>query len=295
MRRPLLVFLGLLVVTNIVTYVVASDSQTETRQPTEEIDVQEPIATVAGDTIYYDEWLDDLEVNYGREGLNEMIDRRVVSELADEHNMSINERVIDLEVAYLATLSNQLPEGDVERIENSRREDVEHRLLTEKLITRDIDISDAEVEDYYQQYQSQYNFSERVELSHIVVDDSNTANRVYQELEEGASFYALAAEYTTDEDSRSNGGYLGFYTESNSTLPSGYFEQAVEVGPYQYTEPFQQGSEYVILKAHRHLPSIDLDLDDLREHIRLTLAIEEMEKVPEARDLWAEVEVETIY
>lgn len=298
MRKLLMGIIVILVVTNILTVVFMKNDKEDLTEGTElvdEIDVKQPVASIDDQDIYYDDWVAYLKTNYGEEALAEMIDRYVVKELANQQNLSVDPKIIDLEVSFLATLVGQLPENKVEKIEAEWRENIKHRLLTDMLFAKDVTISEDKLRSYYDKYQSQYQFSQRVELSHIVVENLETANRVYQELEEGADFKALAYEYSIDEDSRSAGGYLGFFTKESSFLPANYFEKTRDIEEYQFSEPFLSSQGYVILYLHRDLPTIELGFNDLKDYIRVKIAIEELETTPSIKDFWDEFNIDWIY
>ena len=297
MRKLWLWIILILIVSNILTFLLMRNGKEETVRtiPVEEIDVELPIATIDDQEIYYDDWISYLETHYGQEALAEMIDQRVINKLANEHNLTIDPKLIDLEISFLATLVGQLPEEKVEKTEAEWRETIENRLLADVLFAKDVTIPDDELQAYYDTYQSQYQFSHRVELSHIVVNDQETADRVHQELEGGADFKALAYEYTIDDDSRSAGGYLGFFTKESSFLPANYFDQTRDMAEHSYSEPFLGNQGYVILYLHRELPSIQLDFDQLKDHIRVKMAIEQMGVAPSIQDFWAEFDIDWIY
>lgn len=294
----LLLIIVILVMTNIVTVVMMSGNESLTGiegNYTVEVDKKEPVAKIGGDPVSYQEWLHHLEKTYGKKALTEMIDYQVVEQLAAENNISIREEVIDLEISFLLTMAGPLTVSETEAKEAKWRETINHRLLTEELFTQNINISDVEIQSYYDQYKNQYNFSQQIQISHVILPDQATADRVIAELEDGASFSALAREYTTDEETKRAGGYLGYYTASNSFLPTGYFDRAIALAEEQYSEPFSVNAGVAILYLHRELPSVDLTFEQLSSHIRRKIAIEEMGEVPSARALWEQLDVEWIY
>ncbi|OES43851.1 peptidylprolyl isomerase [Domibacillus iocasae] len=59
--------------------------------------------------------------------------------------------------------------------------------------------------------------SEKVEASHILIEDEETANEVIKKLEAGEDFAELAKEYSTDTASAENDGELGFFGTGEMT------------------------------------------------------------------------------
>lgn len=283
--------------TNIITlsFLFGKDEGDEKRNRTtevsEEADASNSVATINGSEVHYQDWLLFLEENYGEEALEKLIDREVIRQLADGYNLTVNPGVIDLELAYLTTVLDRLSEEDVESVEQTRRETIEHRLLTEMFFTKDIVVTDAEIETYFNTYRSQFQYTPRIELSHIVVKDAEAAERVIQELDNGAEFQSLAYEYTLDEETRALGGYLGFYSTDTQNIPYGYLDQANKLEEFSYGEPFLGNGGYIILYLHRTIPAIDLDYSQAKDYIRTQLAGEEIEEVPDIKSLWDELEV----
>ncbi|WP_017470307.1 peptidylprolyl isomerase [Amphibacillus jilinensis] len=297
MRKIILVIILVLLGTNILMLSLLLNGNRDSSNyiPSKEIDVRQPVAVINEEEIYYNEWMNYLGTHFGEEALTQMVDRHVVSQLADQYNLSVDPGVIELEVSLLASLAGQMRQEDVVETEEEWRETIEHRLLTEKIFTRDVTISEADIESYYNTYQSQYEFSHRVEVSHIVVADQETANRIYNELEEGANFAALAREYSIDEESLLNGGYLGFFTEGSSFLPDGYFEEVRGLDQFSYSEPVRVNQGFAILYLHRELPRVELSYDQLKDHIRTKLAVEEVGEPPSTQAFWQQLDVDWIY
>lgn len=298
MRRKLIFGIILfLLFTNLVTiglWLWSGDQETS-EEFTVEVDPKEPVAEVNGDSITYRQWIGYMENEYGKNALEELINEQVVSELANEANVSINDGVLALELSLLATMEGVLSEDAIEKKEAKWTEEVTNRLYYEELITQDVEVSEQEIQHYYESYNGQYHFSPSIQLSHVIVEDEATAEKVIEELEAGASFASLAREYTLDEETREDGGYLGFYTSSSSFLPTDYYEQAQQMNEHTYSEPFQTTEGVAIIYLHRFLPEIDLSYEQLHDHIRREIALEKMERTPSASTLWDELDVQWIY
>lgn len=296
-RRLLLGIIVLLLVTNIVTigsWILNRDKNTD-EEFTVVFDRNKPVATIGKEEITYKEWMSHLESVYGREALKEEINEQVIAQLVKEKDIRINDEVVELELSLLFTMAGVLSEKEITEKEVEWSESIRNRLYLEELLTEDIDLTDQELKAYYDQYSRQYQFSQSIQLSHIVVSNQTIANKVIKELDAGASFAALAREYTLDEETRDNGGYLGYYTETSSFLPSGYFQNAIEMEEHTYSDPIAVNEGSAIIYLHRELPEITMDYDTLKSHIRREVALEEMEVTPEATTLWGELDVDWIY
>jgi foldase protein PrsA len=85
------------------------------------------------------------------------------------------------------------------------------RLLGTKLenkVTSSIDITDAAAQKYYTQNKSSFSTPKTREVRHILVDSKSLAEKLEQQLKNGASFAALAKKYSKDTGSAAQGGKL---------------------------------------------------------------------------------------
>lgn len=301
-KRFLLSIILVLIITNVATLLFWNQNDDSRdvdvvvdREGEKEIKTKEPVATIEGEEIPYSDWQNSLQEDHGEVQLKKLIDRAVVKELARQKDIEIDEKIIDHGVSLLATMQGSMTEGDSAAAEEKWREDILYRYQLETLLAEDITIPEEEVRSFYDIHRNQYDFSESVQFSHIIVDDSETAEKVVKELDEGASFNLLAQEYSTDEDTRDVGGYLGYFVSNSQFIPAGYYEKASEMEEYSYSEPFNAGDGVAIIYLHRHLPEITFTYDELKDQIRNELALKEYEQVLTADPLWEELDIEWVY
>lgn len=91
------------------------------------------------------------------------------------------------------------------------RDAVEADLLADKIydeVTKDVEVTDAEVRAFYKENKSQYEVPESRDVRHILVKSKDRANEIYDQLKAGADFAALAKRYSLDPGSKDDGGKL---------------------------------------------------------------------------------------
>lgn len=301
-KRLLLSIILVLIITNIATLLfwnqnddhggtdVVIDNEEE-----KEIKTKEPVAIIGDMEISYSDWQSSLQKDQGEIHLKKIIDRAVVKELAEKKNIQIDEKIINHGIAVLATMQGAMTEDEIATAEEKWSEDVLYRYQLEALLAEDIAIPEEEVRSFYDVYRNQYDFSSSLQFSHIIVEDFETAEKIIKELDEGASFNLLAQEYSTDEETRDSGGYLGYFVSNSQFIPAGYYEKASEMEEHSYSEPFNAGNGVAIIYLHRHLPEITFTYDELKDQIKNELALKDKEQVLTADPLWEELDIEWIY
>lgn len=298
-KKLLLGIVVVLLITNIATLLFVGDSNdsevVSDGKGEKEINRNEAVATVAGEEISYDEWMTGLRNMQGQKHLKQMIDKEVVNTLAEQEAIEVSEKIIDREVSFLYTMQGILTEDDAAEEEERWREEIKYRYQLEQLLTKNIEIPEEELRSYYDTYGNQYDFSSSVKLSHILVEDMETAEQVYQELEDGASFRLLAREYSIDDETRQNGGYMGSIYTSSQFLLDSYETQAANMENHTYSEPFQAENGVAIMYLHRKLPAIEFTYDEVQPYVHSEVAMHEEGLTLEADQLWEEVDIEWIY
>lgn len=260
-----------------------------------EINENEPVATINGEEISHADWVQALRSNHGEKQLKNIIDRNIVKQLAEEKDIEIHDKVIEREIALLTSMQGVMSEEEYKKNEENWEKEIIYRYQLEMLLTEDTSIPEDEVKSYYDIYKNQYDFGASMQLSHILVQNFDTAEKVMKDLNDGASFDLLAQEYSIDEESKKDGGYLGFIKTSSQFFPNGYEEVAAEMDEHSYSEPFKADNGVAIIYLHRKLPSIEFSYEEIKPYVKSELALQEMDQSLTANPLWEKVDVEWVY
>ncbi|CDQ37752.1 MULTISPECIES: peptidyl-prolyl cis-trans isomerase [Virgibacillus] len=296
-KKLLLAIIVVLLITNIATLLVWNNEERVElgNGDSKSLSQKEDVASVDGENITFQEWNQSLRNNYGKKQLQTLIDQKIVEQMADEKGIQISDKVINREISRLVAKQGVLSKSEYTALEEQWIEDIRYRYQLQLLLAEGASIPEEEITTYYNTYGDQYNFSASMQTSHILVDNMETANKIYEELEAGASFKLLAQEYSNDETTKKDGGYLGFIYTSSQFFPNGYADIAVDMKEHTYSKPFVADNGIAILYLHRKLPSIEFTYEEMKPYIKSELALQEKNQPLEAAALWSNKEIDWIY
>lgn len=152
--------------------------------------------------------------------------------------------------------------------EQQVKDDIRAQLLSEaiyKNVTKGVTVSDSDVRKYYDQHKSQYETGESRDVRHILIacgsqspttstgstkpktcsEAKTEAQKLYNELKNGASFATLAKKNSDDPGSAAQGGK---YTATKGTTVAEYDQAAFSLPTGKLSQPFQTKLGYFIIQ-----------------------------------------------
>lgn len=254
---------------------------------------EEVVATIGNKSITRQQWLNELEARYGKQLLEEMVDKEVVRQMAEKHNITLAEDAIERELTLIKTMYNTI---DNERINDDQwREQIELSILLEELLTKDAVISEDEMNHYYQENKELYAIPKTYHLSHIVVKSKEAADQVRDELENGSSFTALAMEKSIDEFSANRGGELGYVNAENGYVPDSYLQTAETLKPNEWSEPIEVENGYAVIILHEVIDAVTYSYEDVKDQIKRQIAIDQINGNISIEPFWKELGVKWFF
>lgn len=174
--------------------------------------------------------------------LDELITQKLLAQEANEREIELSQEekneVFEQQVEGIKEqndmddeqLEEALQQQGIESLEAYREsffEQNKESLVINKLrenVTSDTEVTEEEMEKYYEENESEFQVQEQAEARHILLEDRETAEEVMEELEAGESFTDLAQEYSTGP-SAEEGGELGFISKDQNIAEK--FKEAV--------------------------------------------------------------------
>ncbi len=233
----------------------------------------DPVAVVNGEPITRAEFLATLEQAAGAQILDRLITVRLLLQ-ANQKQSLVPAKDVDQE---FANLKAQFP-SEAEFLTalqtngltpDTLRQQIEAKLVLDRLAVQGITVTDEEVAKYFQEHQAELGQPEEVRARHILVDTEEEAKKLVEELNAGGDFAKLAAERSKDPGSQGNGGDLGFFRRGE-LVPE--FEQvAFALKPGEVSAPVKTQFGWHVIKVEEHKAAVPATLEGKREEIRATL------------------------
>lgn len=175
---------------------------------------QQPVALVNGQKVTRTEFITRLKQAAGKAVLADLIFRRLVEDEFAKAGLQLTEEEVQ---SRLAELKQEFPTEEaflqwMQQVGMSEPEmlaEIRHQIKLEKLRTKDVKVTEADLKKFFQENRERYDKPLRVVLSQIVVSRKEEADKVHAELKKpGANFGALARQYSIDAMFRARGGRL---------------------------------------------------------------------------------------
>lgn len=239
------------------------------------------IAWIGGKPVSRTAFLDRLIAGYGAEVLREMLLAEAVRMEAASLGITVTEQELDREIRRMS--EGYESEAEFYRIMEEQlgmdrqavRQDAEYRLLLEKLATKDTNISDEDILNYYNENRLEYGQRKQMEIAWILTDSPDEARRVLKALAEGEDFRVLAARYSKDEMTAAEGGNLGWIEEGDPFYDARLIAAAAELETGEATGPLELDEGYAVIQLLGMKIIQARPLDAVREEIRMRLALEQ--------------------
>lgn len=160
---------------------------------------------------------------------------------------------------------------------------LEYVLLDPEKLANPSAVSDEAVAAAYEERKAQFSEPEKVHARHILIRVAENApeaevkkaeeriGEVAAKIRGGEDFAAAAREYGQDSTAE-QGGDLGFFTREQMVKP--FADAAFSLAVGEVSEPVRTAFGFHLIKVEEKQPATQRTLDEVREELRKTLAVE---------------------
>ncbi len=212
--------------------------------------------------------------------LEQFIEEQLLLKAAEEEGI----RIAPEELAVLPLGADSMEDEESAEAENGAgmksRHDLEAYLQVRKLlddkVLKDVRVDDEEVVDYYEENRAYYKRPQAVDISQILVETEEEANRVLEELgAQSAQFEELASRLSVGPEA-AQGGRLGTFRRGE--LPASFEEAVFSLQKGKLSAVVETGFGYHIFRVNEVRPARDLTLEEVRDAIRVELLREKSDE-----------------
>lgn len=235
--------------------------------------------TLPTDQKLSDEERSDLERSF----LVQVIDRELALAEADRLRVSVSPDEVDTALRehrrdYPGDAFEQMLAAKGITLDDWRR-DLEEGLLMEKVVGQavyaKVSVTDAEVDDYYQQHREEFDRPSQVRARQIVVASKDEGQQILGRLRQGEAFSEVARQSSLSPDAE-QGGDLGFFARGDMPPEFDAIVFTLPVGRLSELVQSEYGFHIFLVEDRRE--ALQLPLSEVRNEIRDRLLAEKEER-----------------
>ncbi len=236
----------------------------------------EVAALVNGEPVSKAELFDTLYTTGGKDALDQIIARKLIVQEGARLGLEITEEEMEEEVNNIVAESFGGSHEDFLSVltlyglsEEAFRDDAKLNLLVRKLAMTEIDPTEEEARQHFEDNRLLFEQPEEVEARHILVADRETADEVVALLNAGGDFAELAAEYSIDFNNKDNAGYLGFFSRGEMVQEFDEVVFALEVG--EISAPVQTDFGFHIIELLDYREEEEVEFNAISDEVMESL------------------------
>lgn len=237
------------------------------------------VAMVNGTPIKRSEIYQVMKDQIGGKTIHRQIDNLIVEQTAGKYGINISDQELETELNKKIDLEYHSREAFLKSLADlnltlaEAKKELRLGMLFDRIATKDIQVNDTEVQQYYQKHQDEFLRPEMRRVREIVVKTRAEAENVRKELLNGADFGQLVQEKSIGLD-RDKGGDRGFIVKGLLNPIAPPVEKIVfETGKNQISPAIQCPDGFHLIRVEEIIPQYQSTYGESKPAIELKLKI----------------------
>ncbi|TKI57951.1 peptidylprolyl isomerase [Brevibacillus antibioticus] len=247
----------------------------------------QPAAIVGDQTISNDEYVTALKQKFGKQVLNDMINREVVFQEAKRSGITVDPKQLEQELSQIRDSYGSRTDSEFEAAllkqagttVEALKQEISYQILLQTLATKDMTIKDEEVLNVYNSRADRYTRPMQMHVGQIVVASQKEAEQVLTDLKNGADFQTIAKERSIDEDTAVNGGDVGWVSIKDNRLPDEAKPIVEKLEKSKYSEAIKIEEQYVIYQLTERKEASQRTFEEVKDELRREIAFAQVESL----------------
>lgn len=257
------------------------------------------VAKIGDEGISDQELVQELKRVYGKEVLDEMINKKVVQMTAKKYGIKASQEQIanefnelkkdyDTEEDFNTYLKEQMGWSKDQLLDY-----IEYYILWEEIATKDIDVADEHIQAYYGEHVDEYRTPAKMHIQQILVKTKEEANQVLQEISAGSDFNTLAKERSIDVLTANSGGDLGLVSIDDGSISPEILTKAKELKQEELAI-VQVDNNYAVIRVLKHIDAKYIPLENVKDKIRREIALQQVSLTDVMKQLKTDLQVKVL-
>lgn len=238
-------------------------------------------AKVNGQKVTKQDLYDAMYAQGGEAALDNLITEKLIAQEADKKQVQITDADVDAE---LQKIKDGFPDeqqfNDAMQQSGYTLDSLKKQIRTQvqlnKIFESQMDLSDAKQKEYFDKNQERYDTPEQIEVSHILVDAKEDADKILADLKAGGDFAATAKEKSTDTGTKDNGGSLGLVARGQG-LDQAFEDAAFKLNKGEMSGVVQSSFGFHIIKVTDKKEAVKATFEDKKAEVRSNMVDEEVQ------------------
>jgi foldase protein PrsA len=139
-------------------------------------------------------------------------------------------------------------------------------IMLEKIVTGDLEITETEAREYFEENREDFDIPEQVRARHILVDTEEEALEIISRLENGEDFAGIAKESSKDTGSKEQGGDLGFFPRGE--MVKEFEETAFNLEVGGRSAPVKTSYGYHVIEKLEHKEGREVTYEEVADKVK---------------------------